>query len=200
MTRGEAALPPATGEDLPPYIVFLSGLDRRSLAIAGGKGANLGELLHAGLPVPPAFCLTTAAYEEAAAVARLDEIVERLNETASSDTARLQALAASARERLLAAPVPAAIRQAIQRAYATLSSRQASEAVPVAVRSSATAEDLPEASFAGQQETYLNVVGAESLVDAVQRCWASLWSERAVVYRAWNGIDQRVVRLAVVVQ
>ncbi len=200
MTRGEAAFRPATGEPLPPSIVFLSDLGRRSLAIAGGKGANLGELLHAGLPVPPAFCLTTAAYAEAAAVARLDEIVERLNATAPSNTARLQALAASARQRLLAAPVPEATRQAIRRAYAMLSSRRASDAVPVAVRSSATAEDLPEASFAGQQETYLNVVGAESIVDAVRRCWASLWSERAVVYRAWNGIDQRTVRLAVVVQ
>ena len=91
---------------------------------------------------------------------------------------------------MLAAPVPDDIAQAVRR----------SATGPVAVRSSATAEDLPDASFAGQQDTYLNVVGADAVLDAVRRCWASLWTDRAVAYRATNGIDHRAVRLAVVIQ
>src|SRR4029453_2705525 len=96
---------------------------------------------------------------------------------------------------LRAAPVPAAIRQAIAEAYARMG-----DGAPVAVRSSATAEDLPQASFAGQQDPSLHVVGQDAVLAAVRRCWASLWTERAVVYRATNGIDPRSVRLAVVVQ
>ncbi|HEY8599860.1 MAG TPA: PEP/pyruvate-binding domain-containing protein, partial [Thermomicrobiales bacterium] len=113
------------------------------------------------------------------------------------DLSRLAALAADARAVLLAAPVPAAIASAIAAGYGAL---WADAPVPVAVRSSATAEDLPYASFAGQQDTYLNIVGHAAVIDAVRRCWASLWTDRAVTYRASNRIDPRGVRLAVVVQ
>src|SRR5439155_9232686 len=115
--------------------------------------------------------------------------------TPAGETARLAELAAQAREQLLAAPVPEAITNAVREAYAALGAE-----APVAVRSSATAEDLPGASFAGQQDTYLNVTGAEALVDAVRRCWASLWTDRAVAYRASNGIDPHTAQLAVAVQ
>lgn len=172
-------------------------IDRTMLPIAGGKAANLGELTRAGLPVPPGFCVTTAAYDLMAEGADLDQILDALAGTPPEDTTRLMELAASARAGLLAAPVPDALARAIAAAYRKLGN---GTFVPVAVRSSATAEDLPYASFAGQQDTYLNVVGDESVIEAVRRCWASLWTDRAVSYRASNDIDHRGVRLAVAVQ
>src|SRR5215208_3538123 len=172
-------------------------LDRTMLPIAGGKAANLGELARAGLPVPDGFCLTTAAYELVAEGADLDQILNDLAGTDPEDTSRLAELAAAARASLSEASVPDDLVEAITRAYRELGN---GASVAVAVRSSATAEDLPYASFAGQQETYLNVVGADNVLDAVRRCWTSLWTDRAVSYRASNGIDHRSVRLAVVVQ
>ncbi|MFI7698888.1 PEP/pyruvate-binding domain-containing protein [Nonomuraea sp. NPDC049480] len=156
-----------------------SEIDAGMLAEVGGKAANLGELIRAGLPVPPGWVLTTEAYGQVAAGL----------ETSGDG------LAERARRYLLQAPVPDAVHEAIVKHYAALG-----DDVPVAVRSSATAEDLPFASFAGQQDTYLNMVGAEAVVDAVRRCWASLWTDRAVAYRESNGIDHAAVRLAVVVQ
>jgi phosphohistidine swiveling domain-containing protein len=172
-------------------------IDRTALPIVGGKAANLGELTRAGLPMPPGFCVTTATYELVAGGAGLDPILDALAETRPDDTARLAELAGAARASLLTAPVPDDLVQAIVAAYRELGN---GPSVPVAVRSSATAEDLLYASFAGQQDTYLNVVGDESVLEAVRHCWASLWTERAVSYRASNGIDHRNVRLAVVVQ
>jgi rifampicin phosphotransferase len=172
-------------------------IDHTALPIAGGKAANLGELVRAGLPVPPGFCVTTAAYELVAEGAGLDQILTALAETRPDDTTRLTELTATARANLLDAPVPDDLVQVIAAAYRALGN---DASVPVAVRSSATAEDLPYASFAGQQDTYLNVVGAESVIEAVRRCWVSLWTDRAVSYRAAGGIDPRGVRLAVAVQ
>ncbi|MGR6916311.1 PEP/pyruvate-binding domain-containing protein [[Actinomadura] parvosata] len=156
-----------------------SEIDAGMLAEAGGKAANLGELARAGLPVPPGWVLTTEAYRQVARGLRTsgDDLAER------------------ARRHLLEAPVPDEVHEAIVKSYEALG-----DDVPVAVRSSATAEDLPFASFAGQQDTFLNVVGAEAVVQAVRRCWASLWTDRAVAYRESNGIDHAAVRLAVVVQ
>ncbi|MEO3794049.1 PEP/pyruvate-binding domain-containing protein [Nonomuraea sp. B10E15] len=156
-----------------------SEIDAGMLAVVGGKAANLGELTRAGLPVPPGWVLTTQAYRQ---------VAEGLETSGDG-------LAERARSHLLRAPVPGAVRETIVKAYAALG-----DDVPVAVRSSATAEDLPFASFAGQQDTFLNVVGADAVVDAVRRCWASLWTDRAVAYRESNGIDHAAVRLAVVVQ
>src|ERR671911_418028 len=173
----------------------LEDLDRSTLAVAGGKAANLGELIRAGLPVPSGFCVTTAAYELVAEGAGLRYVLDGLAETPAEDRARLAELAARAREMLLAAPIPNEVIEVIGEAYLRLGTD-----TPVAVRSSATAEDLPTASFAGQQESFLNVVGKEPLIDAVRRCWASLWTDRAVSYRASNGIDPRSVYLAVAVQ
>ncbi len=181
-----------TRDDL---ILGFDQMDASMLASVGGKAANLGELTRAGLPVPPGLCVTTAAYELVAAGAAIDQVLDALAATAPDDVRALTDLAGQARAALLAAPTPPAVGEAITRAYAGLG-----DDVPVAVRSSATAEDLPFASFAGQQDTYLNVVGAAAVLDAVARCWASLWTDRAVVYRASNGIDHRAVRLAVVIQ
>jgi len=182
----------------PVLILPSSAIDSGALAVAGGKAANLGELVRAGFPVPAGFCITTAAYDLVAADAGLEPTLAALAETRPEDTARLAELATEARSYLSDAGVPDALGQAIAEAYGELADGGAP--VPVAVRSSATAEDLPQASFAGQQDTYLNVVGVESVLDAVRRCWASLWTERAVSYRATNGIDPHGVRLAVVVQ
>jgi pyruvate,water dikinase len=144
---------------------------------AGGKGASLGELMRTGLPVPDGFILTTEAYSVAARALRLDPREP-----------------AAAAERLRTSELPDAVAAATCEAYAALGRG------PVAVRSSATAEDLPTASFAGQQDTYLDVVGDEAMLDAVRRCWASLWNERAVAYRRTHAVDDSAVRIAVVVQ
>ena len=181
----------------PGLILPFTAINRGALAVAGGKAANLGELTLAGFPVPAGFCVTTAAYDLVAADAGLGPTLASLDGTQPEDTARLAELATEARACLSDASVPDSLGLAIAGAYEELGD---GAPVPVAVRSSATAEDLPQASFAGQQDTYLNVVGVESVLDAVRCCWASLWTDRAVSYRATNGIDPHSVRLAVAVQ
>ena len=168
---------------LQPVVLDLA--DATELTLAGGKAVNLAELLRAGFAVPDGFCVGTPAYAEAAAAAHLDAVL----------AGPTPDLAGRAREALLAVPVPDDVAAAVTSAYAALGDR-----VPVAVRSSATAEDLPGASFAGQQDTYLNVLGTDAVLDAVRRCWASLWTDRAVAYRADAGIDHATTQLAVVVQ
>ncbi|MET4591062.1 PEP/pyruvate-binding domain-containing protein [Arthrobacter sp. 754] len=189
---------PGTGASQP--ILGLADIGAAMVPLVGGKAANLGVLTAAGLSVPEGFCLTTEAYRHATGAdgpvqGQLSELHAALKATADDDLAALAALAARAREVVLSAPVPPETVEAIERAYVALG-----DDVPVAVRSSATAEDLPSASFAGQQDTYLNVVGTASVVDAARNCWASLWTDRAVSYRASRGIDPAAVALAVVVQ
>ncbi|KUM33799.1 phosphoenolpyruvate synthase [Arthrobacter sp. EPSL27] len=177
----------------PVLALELAGADL--LPDVGGKAANLGELMRAGLRVPAGFVLTTRAYRQATSAAGLDAIHAALAATAPNDLPRLAVLAADARARVLAADVPPGIADAVRAACAALGPE-----TPVAVRSSATAEDLPFASFAGQQDTFLNVAGADDVLAAVRRCWASLWTDRAVSYRATHGIAPSAVALAVVVQ
>jgi rifampicin phosphotransferase len=155
----------------------LADLRAGDIAVAGGKGANLGELIAAGFRVPEGFVLTTAAYRAAARAAKVDPTRPE-----------------EAGDRLRAKNVPKAVATAAMKAYAALGGGK------VAVRSSATAEDLPGASFAGQQDTFLDIEGDEALLDAIRRCWASLWNERAVAYRADHTIDDEGIALAVVVQ
>lgn len=164
----------------------LGELSSTDLAIAGGKGANLGELVRAGFPVPDGFVVTTAAYDAFVASSDLDA---RLDERAAvTDTGAIGALFASAE-------LPDEIADAIAAGYAELGGG------PVAVRSSATAEDLPDASFAGQQDTFLNVAGTDEVLDAVRRCWASLWNARAIAYRERARHDAGAgLSIAVVVQ
>ncbi|MGJ6963852.1 PEP/pyruvate-binding domain-containing protein [Streptosporangium sp. G11] len=173
-----------------PLILRFDDIGAEMLPLVGGKAANLGVLTTSGFPVPPGLCVTTEAYRRVTERAGLEEVLAVLATTAAGDVPTLNALAAKARGLVLTAPVPDDIASAVR----------GSANGPVAVRSSATAEDLPHASFAGQQDTYLNVIGADAVLDAVRRCWASLWTDRAVAYRAANGIDHGSVRLAVVVQ
>jgi rifampicin phosphotransferase len=177
-------------------VIFIKQFDqlgRDDIDQAGGKGANLGELTRAGLPVPPGFVIVTEAYRQYVAEYQLADKIAALAAPGGDHTGY-----ESASEQirgLFAAEVSDAVRAEIADAYAALG-----EDVAVAVRSSATAEDLPEASFAGQQDTYLNVRGFEDLLVAVRECWASLWTARAMSYRARQGIDPAMVSLAVVVQ
>src|SRR6266852_1101357 len=182
------------------FVLPFSALHRDMLALVGGKAANLGELTNAKLPVPPGFCVTTTAYALVAADAGLQSVLDTHATSQAGeggDAQRLTDMAQAARNRILAATIPTEIADAITGAYGFFGS---GESLPVAVRSSATAEDLPFASFAGQQDTYLNIVGVEAVLDAVRRCWASLWTDRAVSYRESLGLDQSSVKLAVVVQ
>ena len=183
-------------------VLDFGAIDASMVPLVGGKAANLGELTQAGLPVPGGFCLTVGAYRRVAEGAGLDAVLEQLDQSAGrtgADHAELANLAGKARAAVAAAPVPEDIEAEVIKAYRALASEDGEE-VPVAVRSSATAEDLPFASFAGQQDTYLNVVGVDAVLDAVRRCWASLWTDRAVSYRTTNGIPHREVALAAVVQ
>ncbi|MFT4217608.1 MAG: PEP/pyruvate-binding domain-containing protein [Micropruina sp.] len=170
-------------ECVSPLVLPLSEISSTDLPIAGGKGANLGELLGAGFPVPDGFVVTTAGYDTFVAANDLDA---RLAAAASPD-----AIAALFRD----ATMPADIADAVTEGY-----RRLGEGA-VAVRSSATAEDLPGASFAGQQDTYLNIAGTDQVLYAVLRCWASLWNERAVAYRERARHDDAAgLSIAVVVQ
>jgi phosphohistidine swiveling domain-containing protein len=175
-------------------VLGLGDLSASMLPEVGGKAANLGELIAADLPVPDGFCLTTEAYVQAVAPLGLADVHRALQDTPADDLEALASLAARARSLITSAELPTAIAGEVLTAYRAL------DGVPVAVRSSATAEDLPFASFAGQQDTYLNVIDAVALLDAVRKCWASLWTDRAVAYRASRNIDPATVALAVVVQ
>lgn len=175
------------------FVIDLAEVGPGLLPAVGGKGLNLGILAAAGLPVPGGFCLTTAASR--AVAEDLEGLSAALDSMRPETTPDLFEAAARVRALILDTAIPEPVAEALRAAYAELGDDE-----PVAVRSSATAEDLPEASFAGQQDTFLNVAGMEALLDAVRRCWASLWTDRAVAYRAANGIGQREVGIAVVVQ
>jgi phosphohistidine swiveling domain-containing protein len=171
--------------------------DRATLAQVGGKGAALAEMARAGLPVPDGYHVTTAAYQAFVEENDLGDAIDAALEAADADVPATLATASRTIEALfLGGQIPPQVASAIANAYASL---PGAEPV-VAVRSSATAEDLPEASFAGQQETFLNIEGAGAVLDAVKRCWASLWTARAIGYRARHGIEAEGLSLAVVVQ
>lgn len=165
------------------------------LASVGGKGANLGELLSAGIRVPGGFVVTTDVYRDFLRENGLDKALSRGLAEAGEDEARLVAFAGELRRRIREGRFPAEAASEIRARY-----RELGESARVAVRSSATAEDLPDSSFAGQQETYLNVRGERALLERVRDCYASLWSDRAVCYRAHRGCGSEGVAIAVVVQ
>ena len=168
-----------------------------TLELVGGKGTSLARLTAAGLPVPPGFHITTQAYRRFVDENQLtDVILAAAKQARADDPATLVQASAQIQSRIQQGFMPDEIATAIREGY----SRLGSDDLPVAVRSSATTEDLPELSFAGQQETYLNVRAADHVLDAVQRCWASLWTARAMGYRIRNNIPPDEVALAVVVQ
>jgi len=180
-----------------PLTLRFEEISAVDLPRVGGKGANLGELARAGFPVPPGFCITTAAFDAFLLGCKtLPALFDRLDALDGKDATAAREIAEATRAALGEAPMPPAVSEAILSAW-----KQASGSAGTwAVRSSATAEDLPDASFAGQQDTYLNVRGPEALLDAVRRCWASLFTDRAVLYRARSHFGHREVKLSVVVQ
>src|SRR5947209_1198339 len=179
------------------YVLGFQEIDQTQAAVVGGKGAHLGELSRIdGLRVPAGFCVTTDAFQRIMAEApSIDDRLDRLSHLKPDDRAAIRTLSSEIRRTLERMVIPDDLAAAITRPLARLGEQAA-----CAVRSSATAEDLPAASFAGQQDTYLNVVGPAAILQHVSRCWASLFTERAVTYRLRNGLDHRKVHMAVVLQ
>jgi rifampicin phosphotransferase len=179
------------------YVLSFQEIDQTQVAVVGGKGAHLGELSRIeGIRVPAGFCVTTDAFRRIMAEApSIDDRLDRLSRLKPDDREAIRAFSAEIRRTLEGIAIPDDLAVTITCALARLGEHAA-----YAVRSSATAEDLPTASFAGQQDTYLNVVGPAAILQHICRCWASLFTERAVTYRLRNGIDHRKVHMAVVVQ
>jgi phosphoenolpyruvate synthase/pyruvate phosphate dikinase len=179
------------------YVLGFQEIDKTQVAVVGGKGAHLGELSHIeGIRVPPGFCVTTNAFRRIMAQApSIDDLLDRLSRLNPGDRNAIRRLSAEVRRTLEGLAIPDDVAAAITLALARLGEQAA-----YAVRSSATAEDLPTASFAGQHDTYLNIVGPTAILQHVSRGWASLFTEQAVTYRLRNGFDHRTVHMAVVVQ
>jgi len=179
------------------HVLSLQEIDRTQLALVGGKGANLGELARIeGTRVPAGFCVTTDAFRRVMSAApRIDDLLDRLTRLNPDDGDAIRTLSAQIRRTIEETAVPEDVAGAIAGSVTRLDGQAA-----YAVRSSATAEDLPTASFAGQQDTYLNVTGVAAILTDVSRCWASLFTERAVTYRLRYRLDSRQVQMAVVVQ
>jgi rifampicin phosphotransferase len=181
----------------PPWIVPIEQIGMARLASVGGKAAHLAELARIeGVHVPAGFCVTTDAFwTMLAAVPRLRDRIDELPRSDPADRDAVRTLSAAIREEIETAPLPTELAESVTSLIAAHG-----DAAAWAVRSSATAEDLPAASFAGQHDTYLNVSGASAILRHISRCWASLFSERAVAYRARNGVDHSSAAMAVIVQ
>ncbi|MCX9013806.1 MAG: phosphoenolpyruvate synthase, partial [Candidatus Methanoperedens sp.] len=180
-------------------VVWLEEVGKEDIALVGGKGASLGEMIQAELPVPPGFAVTAPAYRRF-----LDEngFADKLFKTLELDVNDADALNEAekkAKKIIMGGKIPPDIEESIRSKYAELCKKQGHE-VFVAVRSSATAEDLPDASFAGQQDTFLNMKGGDEVINAVKKCWASLYGARAIYYRVNQGFDHSKVDLCAVVQ
>src|ERR1700752_3683431 len=194
---GSMAAIPGHTEQRASYVLGFQDVDHTQVALVGGKGAHLGELSRIeGIRVPAGFCVTTDAFGRIMASApSIDDRLDRLAALMPDDRDAIRVLSAEIRRTIEGIAIPDDLAAVITGTLARLG-----EHVPYAVRSSATAEDSPAASFAGQHDTYLNVVGPAAILRHVSRCWASLFTERAVTYRLRNGVDQRKVHMAVVVQ
>ncbi len=183
------------------YVKKFEELDKNDIGIAGGKGANLGELTQAGIPVPPGFVVTAQAYEYFMEEAGInDKVMEILEQIDVNDTKQLQEAAEEIKKIIIDSPIPDDLVMYIREYYNELCQRVDEDDTDVAIRSSATAEDLPEASFAGQQDTFLHVSGDDEVIEYIRKCWASLFEARAIFYREENNFEHSKVYIAVVVQ
>ena len=183
------------------YVEKFEDLSKSDIGIAGGKGANLGELTQAGIPVPPGFVVTAQAYQKFMDEAGInDKVMSILDDTDINDTKALQAAAEEIKKIIIEAPIPDDLVMFIREYYNELCQRVGEDDTDVAIRSSATAEDLPEASFAGQQDTFLHVSGDDEVIEYIRKCWASLFEARAIFYREENDFEHSKVYIAVVVQ
>jgi pyruvate,water dikinase len=194
--EGSKIISGASMKDVP-NILWLEEIRKEDITSVGGKGASLGEMASIGLPVPKAFVVTAQAFRRFLIETGLEKkIFASYEQLDVENNEALEKAADGAKTMVIKAKMPVFIRDEIRKAYKKISP----EDMIVAVRSSATAEDLPDASFAGQQETYLNIKGEAALLEAVQKCWASLYGARAIYYRAKQGFDDHTVNIAVVVQ
>lgn len=180
-------------------IVWLEEVRSKDVSLVGGKGASLGEMMNAELPVPRGFAVTAPAFRQFLDETRIAKKLFNSLEIDVNDSEALKSAEKKAKRLILSAEMPSETKRAILDAYDKLCKREG-EDVFVAIRSSATAEDLPDASFAGQQETFLNVRGGEAVVEAVQRCWASLYGARAIFYRVKQGFEHEHVSISVIIQ
>jgi len=195
-----------SAKDIVPNILWFRNIRIKDIPYVGGKGASLGEMTAATFPIPPGFCVTAQAYfqyiEETGLKRKIVPLIDNID---VENTAQLNSVSKQVRELIKSTPMSDELSNEIKRTYFRLGERKlawltSSEECYVAVRSSATAEDLPEASFAGQQETYLNVKGKKEVVEAVQNCWASLFTARAVYYRKKQGFKTEQVGISAIVQ
>ena len=185
---------------MPEGIKWFNELSKSDVPTAGGKGANLGEMTQAGLPVPPGFTITTPAYRRfTEATGVLDQLKELLQDLDVDDNEALQQTAEAAKQIVVEAEMPKDVAKLIAAAYKKLC-KQEGEELYVAVRSSATAEDTAEASFAGMNETFLNVRGDKDVVESVKKCWASLYGARVIFYRVKRGFESWGMEMGVIVQ
>ena len=180
-----------------PYVLGFEEIDKTKLAIVGGKGANLGELSRIeGINVPTGFCVSTEAYKRLIeGDQELNQLLDQLSFLRPGELEKISQISAKIRAVIEETAIAKEIKEQITSHITLLGEKNA-----YAVRSSSTAEDLPTASFAGQQDTYLNIIGKDSILQSISKCWASLFNDRAVIYRMQNGFDHRKVHLAVVVQ
>lgn len=182
-------------------VLNLRDVDKNDIPLVGGKNANLGEMIKAGIRVPPGFAVTTQAYlvflNQSSIKARVFKALESI---VPEDVSTIEKASSQILKIMDEAPIPKDIEDAIVDAYLDLCKEVGMKDLPVAVRSSATAEDLPTASFAGQQDTYLWIQGAQKVVERVKRCWASLFGPRAIAYRIKNNFDHEKVHISIGVQ
>src|SRR5256884_9687565 len=179
------------------YVLGFQDIDQTKLMVVGGKGANLGELSKIeGIRVPDGFCISTEAFKRIIGeTSSINELLDQLSLLKVEDRDKISELSGEIRRVIEGIAIPQDMHEEITRLLTRLGEKNA-----YAVRSSATAEDLPTASFAGQQDTYLNIIGKEAILKHISKCWASLFTERAVIYRLQNGFDHRKVHMSVVVQ
>lgn len=184
-------------ENKNSYTLGFQEIDKTMLALVGGKGANLGELSRIErIRVPAGFCVTTEAYKSVIEqTPEFKALLDQLTLLTVDDVESVREISRKIRVRVEATPIGKDIEEAVADYLAKLGEKD-----PYAVRSSATAEDLPSASFAGQQDTYLNIIGKDAILKHISKCWASLFTDRAVIYRMQNGFDHRMVQLSVVIQ
>ena len=183
------------------HIVWFDRYEQDHKPFVGGKNSSLGEMMMAELPVPPGFALTTVAYEQlwqdADLVTQVNDLLRSIDH---DDYAANRETSEKIRALIEAAPIPADVEADIREAYAALCTHCGVDDIPVAVRSSATAEDLPDASFAGQQDTFLWIVGADSVIENVKKCWSSIFTDRAIAYRHTMGYLHQAIAMSVGIQ
>jgi pyruvate, water dikinase len=188
-------------ENRSKYVLWFKECDINAVPTVGGKNASLGELLKAGIPVPPGFAITTAAYDRFLDEGKIrEEILDVLKKVSVDDVAAGEKASHAIREMIEKTPINQELEDYIGEFYRRLSAKCYLPAVPVAVRSSATAEDLPDASFAGQQDTFLWIRGVDDILSHVGKCWSSLFTPRAITYREKMGFPHDKVSISVGVQ